>query len=237
MKKLFLSLAALIIISMSYAQQWSGPSNTTSTIYRSGNVGIGTSNPLNKFQIANGMSFHDGGHKIIGFGVAPGGTNVDLNPSTYSAEIRLNPNDGEFSLGVSTTVTNGPATRLLINKDGKVGIGSLNPDSKLTVKGNIHCEEVLVDLLVPADYVFQKYYDGTSSLKAEYQMPTLEEVEAFTKANHHLPEIPSAQEIKDNGLQLKEMSNLLLQKIEELTLYTIEQEKRIKALEAKLSKK
>ena len=87
------------------------------------------------------------------------------------------------------------------------------------------------------DYVFQKYYTGTSTLKADYVMPTLEEVEAFTKTNHHLPSVPSAAEVKEEGMQLKEMTTILLQKVEELTLYTIEQEKRIKALEAKLAAK
>jgi|GEM_PF-1383098 len=114
------------------------------------------------------------------------------------------------------------------------GIGTINATEKLTVNGKILCEEVEVILDVPADYVFQKYYMGESNLKADYTMPTLEEVEAFTKANHHLPEVPSAAELKEDGLQLKEMTNLLLQKVEELTLYTIEQEKRIKSLEAKL---
>lgn len=121
--------------------------------------------------------------------------------------------------------------------DGKIGIGSRNPDSKLTVKGKIHCEEVKVDLQVPADYVFEKYYTGTSTLKEDYQMLSLEEVEAFTKKNNHLPEIPSAKEIQKEGLHLKKMTNLLLQKIEELTLYTIEQEKRIKVLEELLNSK
>ena len=118
--------------------------------------------------------------------------------------------------------------------DGKIGVGSRNPDEKLTVKGKIHAEEVRVDLNVPADYVFQKYYTGASLLKDTYKMPTLEEVAAFTKKNHHLPEIPSAAQIQKEGLHLKQMTNLLLQKIEELTIYTIEQEKRINALESKL---
>jgi hypothetical protein len=121
--------------------------------------------------------------------------------------------------------------------NGYIGIGTTNPDSKLTVNGTIHSKEVLVDLNIPADYVFQKYYTGFSSLKETYQMPTLEEVEAFTKENHHLPNVPSASTIQKEGMQLSEMTNLLLQKIEELTLYTIEQEKRIKALEGKLKKK
>ena len=107
--------------------------------------------------------------------------------------------------------------------NGRVGIGTLNPDSKLTVAGTVHCEEVQVNLNVSPDYVFQQYYEGVSPLKADYSMPTLEEVEQFTREYHHLPGIPSAQEIEEEGLQLKEMTRLLLQKVEELTLYTIEQ--------------
>lgn len=125
---------------------------------------------------------------------------------------------------------------MLINGDtGNVGIGSQNPDEKLTVKGKIHAEEVRVDLNVPADYVFESYYTGTSDLKPEYKMPTLSEVEAYTKENNHLPEMPSAKEIQEDGLHVSKMTNLLLQKVEELTLYTIEQEKRIKSLEEKLA--
>ncbi|TRX40893.1 autotransporter outer membrane beta-barrel domain-containing protein [Flavobacterium restrictum] len=109
---------------------------------------------------------------------------------------------------------------------GNVGIGSSNPDQKLTVKGKIHAEEIIVDLAVPADYVFQKYYTGKSELKSDYVMPTLAEIESFTKKNNHLPNVPSAQEIKQNGVLLGEMSNILLQKVEELTLYAIEQDKK-----------
>lgn len=118
-----------------------------------------------------------------------------------------------------------------------MGIGSISPDEKLTVKGKIHAEEIRVDLLVPADYVFEKYYTGYSVSKADYTMPTLAEIEEYTKENNHLPNVPSAQEIKDKGLQLGEMSNILLQKIEELTLYVIEQNKKIEALEAKVNAK
>lgn len=141
-----------------------------------------------------------------------------------------NDTSSDYDMRIIATGSN-----LLNITGGNVGIGSNNPDSKLTVNGKIHCKEVQVDLQVPADYVFEKYYDGVSSLKEDYAMPTLAEVEAYTKENHHLPSIPSASEIKEEGLHLKEMTNLLLQKIEELTLYTIEQEKRIKALEGKLT--
>ncbi len=123
----------------------------------------------------------------------------------------------------------GGQNRFRIKSNGNVGIGTTSPDEKLTVKGKIHAEEVRVDLSVPADYVFEKYYTGESNLKADYTMPTLEEVEAFTKANNHLPSVPSAKQIQEEGLHLKEMTNLLLQKVEELTLYTIEQQKQLKA--------
>jgi len=127
-------------------------------------------------------------------------------------------------------------SRLAIIANGNVGIGSINPDAKLTVKGKIHTEEVTIDLNVPADYVFEKYYTGSSALKSDYVMPTLAEVEKFTREKNHLPNIPSAKEIKDKGLQVGEMSNAMLQKIEELTLYIIEQNKRIEILEAKVNK-
>ena len=107
--------------------------------------------------------------------------------------------------------------------DGKVGIGTTTPDMKLTVKGKVHAEEVKIDLSVPApDYVFKK----------EYNLRTIEEVEAFIKENSHLPEIPSAKEFAAHGVMQAEMDMHLLKKVEELTLYTIAQEKKIKKLEA-----
>ncbi|WP_313384641.1 tail fiber protein [Chishuiella sp.] len=115
--------------------------------------------------------------------------------------------------------------KMIINSLGRVGIGTDIPDEKLTVKGKIHAEEVIVDLNVPADYVFQKYYTGKSDLKVDYVFPKLNEIETFVKENNHLPDMPSAKEIQENGLKIGEMNNLLLQKIEELTLLLIEQDK------------
>jgi hypothetical protein len=117
-------------------------------------------------------------------------------------------------------------THFFINgTTGFVGVGTAVPDSKFTVNGKIHATEVLVTATVPADYVFEKYFEGKSALKADYTMPTLEEIEAYTKANKHLPSIPSAKEMQTNGVELGDMTNKLLQKIEELTLYVIEQNK------------
>lgn len=108
---------------------------------------------------------------------------------------------------------------------GNVGIGTANPDSKLTVKGNIHAEEVKVDLSVPGpDYVF----------KEGYELKSLEEVKNYIKQNGHLPNIPSAEEMEKNGVQLGRMNMKLLEKIEELTLYVLKQQEDIKYLKAKI---
>ena len=163
---------------------------------------------------------------------------VDNTPMAY-----IDFGIGGYNSGIAfgTRFNNNQITRMTINNDGNVGIGTIdftqNGGAKLLVDGKILCEEVEVIADVVPDYVFEKYYTGSSSIKADYVMPTLEEVEAFTKEHHHLPEIPSAAEIKEEGLELKKMTTLLLQKVEELTLYTIEQEKRIKTLEAELAKK
>jgi hypothetical protein len=127
-----------------------------------------------------------------------------------------------------------------LSDNGNLGIGTTNPDEKLTVKGKIHTQEVRVDMsgpLVP-DYVFAE----------DYKLKSLQEVEDYIKENKHLPEIPSAQEIEKNGLMLAEMNMNLLKKIEELTLYIIEMKKenvnqneiqneKIKTLENKLKNK
>jgi hypothetical protein len=146
--------------------------------------------------------------------------------------------DGSISASLKLQVnTHNTWGDIMVFNGLNVGIGTLNPDSKLTVKGKIHAEEVKVDLNVPADYVFQKYFDGYSEINPKYNMLTLVEIESFIKVNKHLPEIPSAKEIQQEGLYLGEMTNLLLQKIEELTLYTIDQEKRIAVMESKLSQR
>ncbi|WP_312555941.1 hypothetical protein [Empedobacter brevis] len=137
-----------------------------------------------------------------------------------------NSNDWSTSLYIRSSIN---------NTNGYIGIGTTNPDERLTVKGKIHAEEIIVDLAVPADYVFQKYFTGKSELKADYEFPKLEEVEKFVKENNHLPGIPSAKEIQEKGLKVGEMNNLLLQKIEELTLLLIEQNKKMAQQEERMN--
>lgn len=124
----------------------------------------------------------------------------------------------------------------ITEKEGKIGIGTKTPDELLTVKGKIHTQEVLVDLegAVAPDYVFEHYFEGNSTLNPNYVPLSLTEIEAYVKQQHHLPGIPSAKELEENGISLKEMNLLLLEKIEELTLFTIQQQKEIDALKKQL---
>lgn len=109
---------------------------------------------------------------------------------------------------------------------GNVGIGTLNPLSKLSVNGNIRANEVKIvaDISVP-DYVFDPSYD----------LRSLQDVKDFINENKHLPEIPSESAIKENGIDLGDMNMKLLKKIEELTLYQIELLERIESMEKKIS--
>jgi hypothetical protein len=97
----------------------------------------------------------------------------------------------------------------------KVGIGTANPQYLLSVSGVIGAKEVIVTNTGWSDYVFL----------AGYRLRPLPEVEAYIGQHHHLPEIPSEAEVKENGVSMGEMQSKLLAKIEELTLHLIEQEK------------
>ena len=129
-------------------------------------------------------------------------------------------NDGVVEFGTKGT------TRMRISSNGNVGIGlpaGKEADAALTVKGTIHATQVRIDLSgALADYVFDK----------NYKLMDLKDVENYVNEHSHLPEVPSASEVATNGMDLGEMQNKMLQKIEELTLYVIKQQKEIEALKA-----
>ncbi|MCD5969108.1 hypothetical protein [Riemerella anatipestifer] len=113
-----------------------------------------------------------------------------------------------------------------------VGIGVDTPVEKLEVAGKVKATAFIGTngAAIFPDYVFQKYYTGTSSIKADYSFKTLSQVENFVKANGHLPGYQSAAEIKKQGyidIMATQLTNV--EKIEELYLHSIEQEKKIEA--------
>lgn len=100
-------------------------------------------------------------------------------------------------------------------ENGNVGIGTLTPNAKLAVNGNIRAREIKVENAKWPDYVFAK----------DYRLPSLKETEQYIKDKGQLPGMPSAEEVRANGIDLGDMNARLLQKIEELTLHLIEMKK------------
>ena len=247
MKKIIASGLILLCGILPLQAQIYTPSGTIQGISSNNNVGIGTTNPKSKLEVTDWTTALTIGSmkntEAMLDNEVLGAINFYKHYNLgYAAAIKLlQAGDGnQYSpahLAFCTTsggnvYTTVPEERMRITSLGNVGIGTTAPDEKLTVKGKIHAQEVRVDLqgACAPDYVFQKYYTGKSDLKSDYTMLTLAEIESFTKKNHHLPNVPSAQEVQQNGVSLGQMSNVLLQKVEELTLYAIEQNKELERL-------
>ncbi|HAE12991.1 MAG: hypothetical protein H6548_02130 [Chitinophagales bacterium] len=121
--------------------------------------------------------------------------------------------------------TNG-VNQMYINENGSIVIGSTSvipaTGYKLSVDGKIMCEELRVEMSPWPDYVFHD----------EYELLPLHELSAFIASNQHLPGIPAASEIESEGLEVGEMQAMLMEKVEELTLYIIELQRQIDELKA-----
>jgi hypothetical protein len=113
-----------------------------------------------------------------------------------------------------------------VGSTGNVGIGTTTPQAMLAVNGEVLCKKVRVSQNSAnwPDYVFQQ----------GYPLPDLKEVAEYIKQNNHLPGVPSAAEVKKDGLDLADNQATLLKKIEELTLYAIEQNKKLEQQQQQL---
>jgi hypothetical protein len=202
-----LNVAKHLVFSTNYARRM--------MIAENGNVNIGTSTSTTAKLTIEGTSNTNSGNTLdIG--------NATLGPNFSHAHwgtkgdwfIRSAADDGKV---VIQDIPN-----------GYVGIGTSNPDPlyRLSVNGTIRAKEVIVETSW-ADFVFDK----------NYHLRSLSSVEQFIKNHKHLPDFPSATEIQQGGAKMAELTTKMMQKIEELTLYSIAQDKRIKQLEKQFAKK
>ena len=207
-----------------------------SHVFTGGNVGIGTvAAALYKLAVkgpiwSSALAGTITSASIPNFYVSSDGAGVsDFEVYTNTTATYMGP----FLDKPLVFVRNSGTETMRIDQNGDVGIGTSNPNGyKLAVAGTAVAQKVKVTAAATnwPDYVFHK----------EYVLPSLQEVAAYITTHQHLPEIPSAAEIEKNGQDLGEMNKQLLKKIEELTLYIIQQQKeteglkeRVKALEKK----
>ena len=208
-------------------QSW-GHEGTTYMTLKEGKLGIGIDDPQNKLEVNGNIQASN-----IYLASATATQNVTRYTNLHTASHALIPSDG-FLTGIGSNgsglvwhrndtyirfgTNNTERIRILAN--GNVGIGKTDPTNKLEVNGVIRAKEVLVEPTGWSDFVFKK----------EYKLLPLSEVESHINEKGHLPEIPSANEVAENGIGLSEMNAKLLQKVEELTLYVIQLNKEIELL-------
>lgn len=133
-----------------------------------------------------------------------------------SGTVRAEAKGGRLSIG----------DHLYVAHNGRVGIGTTVPKETLSVNGKIRAQEVKVESSNWPDYVFED----------DYKLLSLKEISQFIKMNKHLPEMPTAMDTEENGIQVGEMVSKLLKKNEELTLHLIEKDKQIESQERRLER-
>lgn len=203
-------------------------SNPRLTIDRYGKIGIGTARPtvdlsvVGRVAIAPSGTYSDeyyNGNLVITKPKASGQYINMIRQSSCIWSIGMLYDTNTFCIAKGTEDDNKFTNPFftIINNTGNIGIGTSNPTEKLSVNGTIQAKEIKVETDW-ADFVFED----------KYELPSLLEVESHIKENKHLPGVPTAKQVKEDGIGLSEATTILLQKIEELTLYAIEQNKESK---------
>lgn len=210
MKKNLLAGAILLLFYSVQAQQWTTAGND---IYNT-NSGIVVIKPTGA----------TGGEKFVINPMGPGNMTIgEANTGVggyTSLSLGISAYQNGYSWIESITASGSAYGNLIINPSGgNVGIGTNAPGSfKLAVEGKIGAREIKVTAQSPwPDYVFSP----------TYKLKPLFSLEDYIKKNNHLPSMPSAQEVKSDGIELGQMNGKLLEKIEELTLYVIKLNRKI----------
>jgi hypothetical protein len=203
--------------------------NAKMVLNANGSLGVGVLDPQFTLHVNGGTN----NSEIVRFGLKDGsshsiGFGIDNTSTFWGASIFQDgskrftvESTGGILVGSTFQNFNAPENGALI--EGTVGVGTttIPVGYKMAVAGNIIVDKVKVRKSTNGtwpDFVFKK----------EYQLPSLSEIEKYVNENSHLPEIPSAAEIEKEGQDLGEMNRLLLKKVEELTLYMIEMDKKNK---------
>ncbi|PWN71705.1 hypothetical protein C1631_003535 [Chryseobacterium phosphatilyticum] len=230
MKKTTVILFAILCANSLFSQQWTGNNTTTDPISRSGTVSIGSLNSFDKVTISKGNLRMTDGKINFGYHLPNRGSTIDSYFTIQHYEIGSLYGGSGLYIYPSHGVVNADGTApnesktLYLSPDSRIGMGTnsvncINCDGyRLFVKDGIKTEKVKVEIAANngwADYVFAK----------DYKLMPLKELQSYIDTKGHLPEVPTTEEAINNGIELKEMNILLLKKIEELTLYTLQQQK------------
>jgi hypothetical protein len=230
MHKVFLVAAACIVVLL-ISIGWKGTDNARAKPYSPAS-GI-TQTCLSTHVYNNCGSL---GYLTFGFGAATGvGTSVadpltiqqsnmsvGVNVTNPLAKLQINGGGSDNTTSSFLVNNNASAEMFRILDNGNVGIGISSPQTKLGVNGTISAKKVKVTQTGWPDYVFNEHY----------ALPNLLQVEQYINRYHHLPGIASEQEVKMNGLELGDNQANLLKKVEELTLYAIQQNKELEQLKS-----
>lgn len=222
----------------------SGAANGTArmTISNNGNVGIGTMNPTTNLDVIGNVKL-SGVIEMPSFKVNTNGAlklrNIQeshynralFSRYVFTPHIGVTTDElvvnfhGDYNSGVKVEGPKFTVENDLYVTSGNVRIGIGNTLSttgyKLAVKGKVLAEELRISFIsLWPDYVFENNYD----------LKPLAELEKEIQKLGHLPNIPSAKEVEENGFDVGVMQTKLLEKVEELTLYSIQQQKEIEEL-------